>query len=100
MLCACCAQLLALRRRKCSAVRLLLNHTDAQEHVHHLKMPPKRVFPRQESLLLPAVVNPFRLDSKLSKCDKIKVSAAFAYSLYPYFRNICPGMETHGWYEV
>ncbi|XP_053473183.1 lysophosphatidylcholine acyltransferase 2 [Ictalurus furcatus] len=37
-----------------------------------MMMPPKRVFPRQESLLLPAVVNPFRLDFKLTKSDKIK----------------------------
>ncbi|KAF5897084.1 lysophosphatidylcholine acyltransferase 2 [Clarias magur] len=35
-------------------------------------MPLKRVFPRQESLLLPAVVNPFRVDIKLTKCDKVK----------------------------
>ncbi|KAF7688063.1 lysophosphatidylcholine acyltransferase 2 [Silurus meridionalis] len=35
-------------------------------------MQPKRVFPRQESLLLPAVINPFHLDLRLTKRDKIK----------------------------
>lgn len=49
----------------------------ALEYAHLMMMPPKRVFPRQESLLLPAVVNPFRLDFKLTKSDKIKVSAVF-----------------------
>ncbi|KAF4111050.1 lysophosphatidylcholine acyltransferase 2 [Onychostoma macrolepis] len=37
-------------------------------------MPPQRVFalPRQHSLLLPAVINPFVHDLKLTKADKIK----------------------------
>lgn len=60
----------------------------ALEYAHLMMMPPKRVFPRQESLLLPAVVNPFRLDFKLTKSDKIKVSAVFFNSLYAYLRNI------------
>ncbi|KAK3528067.1 hypothetical protein QTP86_020228, partial [Hemibagrus guttatus] len=69
-----CAKHLA-STRKCSAVTapvLLLHRRVALEHAHNLKMPPKRVFPRQESLLLPAVVNPFCLDLKLTKSDKIK----------------------------
>lgn len=41
-------------------------------------MPPQRVFalPRQQSLLLPAVINPFVQDTKLSKSAIIKVSMA------------------------
>ncbi|XP_012682454.1 lysophosphatidylcholine acyltransferase 2 [Clupea harengus] len=37
-------------------------------------MPPQRVFalPRQQSLLLPAVLNPFVQEQKLTKADKIK----------------------------
>ncbi|XP_062405653.1 lysophosphatidylcholine acyltransferase 2 [Sardina pilchardus] len=37
-------------------------------------MPPQRVFalPRQQSLLLPAVLNPFVQEQKISKADKIK----------------------------
>jgi len=39
-------------------------------------MSTQRVFalPRQHSLLLPAVINPFVHDLKLTKADKIKVS--------------------------
>ena len=39
-------------------------------------MAPQRVFalPRQQSLLLPAVINPFVQDTKLSKATIIKVS--------------------------
>ncbi|XP_041916940.1 lysophosphatidylcholine acyltransferase 2 isoform X2 [Alosa alosa] len=37
-------------------------------------MPPQRVFalPRQQSLLLPAVLNPFVLEQKITKAEKIK----------------------------
>lgn len=66
----------------CASVTEPYGRVGALEHAHNLKMPPKRVFPRQESLLLPAVLNPFQLDFKLTKRDKFKVSAAFVYSLH------------------
>ena len=39
-------------------------------------MPAQRVFalPRQQSLLLPAVLNPFALEARLTRREKIKVS--------------------------
>lgn len=45
-------------------------------------MPPQRVFalPRQQSLLLPAVINPFVQDTKLTKSAIIKVSMAFKFN--------------------
>ncbi|KAL2088392.1 hypothetical protein ACEWY4_015291 [Coilia grayii] len=47
-------------------------------------MPPQRVFalPRQQSLFLPAVVNPFVYEKKLTKADKIKC-ALFGLVLVP-----------------
>uniref|UniRef100_A0AAY4F0A6 EF-hand domain-containing protein n=1 Tax=Denticeps clupeoides TaxID=299321 RepID=A0AAY4F0A6_9TELE len=51
--------------------------------------PPQRVFalPRQQSLLLPEVLNPFVLDLKLSKGDKIKF-VLLGFLLVP-LRTIC-----------
>ena len=44
-------------------------------------MPPQRVFalPRQQSLLLPAVINPFVQDTTLTKATLIKVSMVFNF---------------------
>ncbi|KAB5525870.1 hypothetical protein PHYPO_G00145170 [Pangasianodon hypophthalmus] len=56
----------------CASLTEPYRRVGALDHALNLKMPPKRVFPRQESLLLPAVINPFRLDFKLTKRDKIK----------------------------
>lgn len=49
--------------------------------------PPQRVFalPRQQSLLLPAVINPFIQDTHLTKAAIIKVSMSFlVYGLRKY----------------
>lgn len=45
-------------------------------------MAPHRVFalPRQQSLLLPAVINPFVQDTKLSRATVIKVSMVSLHS--------------------
>lgn len=53
-------------------------------------MSPQRVFalPRQQSLLLPAVINPFVQGTKLSKATIIKVSKCHHH----VERNISPAM--------
>ena len=57
-------------------------------------MPLQRVFalPRQQSLLLPAVINPFVQDTKLTKAAVIKVSMTSEFNGHDYrqgelFRN-------------
>lgn len=60
------------------------NKTSARFFAHRTAMPPQRVFalPRQQSLLLPAVINPFVQDTKLSRATIIKVSMAFKFSAH------------------
>lgn len=81
----------------CASVPEPCGRVGTPEHAQDLKMPPKRVFPRQESLLLPAVINPFHLDFKVTKRDKIKVSAASVYFLLLLtLDNICRVTEARG----
>ena len=52
-----------------------------------VRMPPQRVcaLPRQKSLFLPAVLNPFVQEVKLAKADVIKVSMTFIVVVEIYY---------------